>query len=948
MANFIISPYAVSFNSIKNALETYINDKSDVTDTWSDFYTAGAGQTVLELDAAIASFYAFHFILGRREAYLPVAQNYSSILGGAQSLGYNASRGHNLHFNITITPNQTQTLTKWTVLGSYAEYDIILWEDVILTQGENITLPCVLGNSNVQSFAIKSNEIQQFTFTADDTTDDVRLILTDKEVPFATELKEAMEDKYIMLSNSYGSVDVFYLNQGNHNYKIGDTLYLQYIQRNNIQYNQITTDDITLDYGTIVSTEVLFEREDVQDKESIKASASIYHEMNNVVRARKDYAKYLLQDNELNLVDTNDLDINPGLIALTYLRKDGSRLTDNEKFAFLEKIGKVTPDGVAEAFIVDPIPVIRTLSITLWQKSGEVIPADINDYIQEIFDDYRHQLALTLDFEEIEHKLEQIPGVKIARIDIGAKEYNANTKYKLYDIIQVEDIPVGTELETWNLICSKIQTQTGSYDPDWASAQNIGDEVTDSNLVWRNSDAYINSVARKWKAKGDFSMYDDIAVSYDIYPNATTSIMPNWDPTTVIDGNVTFNKIKTYDYLLDQWREQGDFDLGEYVQFNRGDERAVYKVVDLLAKTGVEAPDWSQCQNEEDTITDAAITWSLRYKGMIPSQDYLPGKVIAYTQGGKIYIYKCVKACNKDTYYSNTKKKATQELPFDTTQEIKEWIEVDTNETITEQTGVDSENNPIYTTTVITEWVEGDTIWYLEDVLDSYATWQAETEMGLSTYIQANNNIFYSIDISNAQTGDDWFSELVIWPETYTDNNIVWQKDYVETPKQTYDIAGTCWLPETAYSLDDVIIVDNGEYTYAYNVSYTNDRLIRTDANIYTVASYCGTTSDTEPTWGADNVEDNEILWTKTDIASEDEWTANTTYKFGKIITTEQGNYMFTCVLGTSGSRVNWLGIKNGFVKDNNITWRKLNDSTVMSLQWNEYLDLNYELTRIN
>ena len=58
MADFIISPYAISFNSIKNALEKYINDKnvSSVLDVWSDFYTAGAGQTIVELDAAVAAF----------------------------------------------------------------------------------------------------------------------------------------------------------------------------------------------------------------------------------------------------------------------------------------------------------------------------------------------------------------------------------------------------------------------------------------------------------------------------------------------------------------------------------------------------------------------------------------------------------------------------------------------------------------------------------------------------------------------------------------------------------------------------------------------------------------------------------------------------------------------------------------------------------------------------
>ena len=112
MADFIISPYAISFNSIKEALESYISNKSNVTTTWQDFYTAGAGQTVLELDAALGAFYAFHFIIGRRESYLPTAMNYNSVLGGAQALGYNASRGHNLYLTLKLIPSVTQTIPK--------------------------------------------------------------------------------------------------------------------------------------------------------------------------------------------------------------------------------------------------------------------------------------------------------------------------------------------------------------------------------------------------------------------------------------------------------------------------------------------------------------------------------------------------------------------------------------------------------------------------------------------------------------------------------------------------------------------------------------------------------------------------------------------------------------------------------------------------------------------
>ena len=60
MADFIISPYAISFTNIKNSLQSYIQNKSDVTSTWKDFYTAGATiRTVSFLAKVIALFMLF-------------------------------------------------------------------------------------------------------------------------------------------------------------------------------------------------------------------------------------------------------------------------------------------------------------------------------------------------------------------------------------------------------------------------------------------------------------------------------------------------------------------------------------------------------------------------------------------------------------------------------------------------------------------------------------------------------------------------------------------------------------------------------------------------------------------------------------------------------------------------------------------------------------------------
>ena len=110
---------------------------------------------------------------------------------------------------------------------------------------------------------------------------------------------------------------------------------------------------------------------------------------------------------------------------------------------------------------------------------------------------------------------------------------------------------------------------------------------------------------------------------------------------------------------------------------------------------------------------------------------------------------------------------------------------------------------------------------------------------------------------------------------------------------------------------------------------------------IYSVVNYAGTTSATEPTWGDDNVIDNDILWTKTENPSEIEWQPETSKRHGDIITTSEGYYVFSSVLGTSGAVApDWTGIKNNQVVDNNITWIRITDSNTMALQWNEYLDL--------
>lgn len=912
MADFIISPYAISFNSIKNALQTYIQNKSDVTSTWTDFYAAGAGQTILELDAAIASFYAFHFIVGRRESYLPTAENYSSIVGGAEALGYNCSRGHNVYLSIKIVPNTSVTLPKWTVIGSYDQFDIVLLNDVILNKDEATTINCVIGNSQVQSIGITSSELQQFIFTAENTTDDCRLILNDTVVPFTTEIKDAMNDNYIMLSNPYGCVDVFYLNSvfnARYKYKENDTLYLHYIERNNIQFGNVNLGILDIEYASQVEeVNCIEDRTDEESANHIKLAAPIFHETNNTVRARKDYVKYLIQNNKF-IVDANDKDINPGLIALTYLKEDTgegtSLLTSAERQAYLNSLIAICPDGVATPFIENPVRVVRNLSISLWKKTDENIPASIEDDIDAILGQYKNKLSPKLDLEQIENELEQLPGVKIARVDLGVQDYQLDTKYKLYDVVTVPKILVGNTYETWTFFCSKIQAKTGSTEPDWATASNVGDTVTDNNLIWENSNKYANTIPAKWKQNGKYELYSDINVGYTIPGYCTKQTEPDWNAVTVGDGNVTWNRCKAYDYVLPDYEPDTKFSLDEQAiaQIDKS-YKAVYTVKEVTHKTSAKAPNWNSLENLEDEIIDNAITWKFKYIPWTPNTEYKESAQVAVDVNGKLYVYNCL-----------LEHTSSETCPLDGSANIT--LQIGENE---------------------------ETVWVLVDTIETFTTWQPSTEMELNSYVKVADKYLVSTNITNTRTGNsvEWKKDGLLQKEV-VDNNIVWVLDTYFIEYEEFNCMGLDWKAESPYSKNDIIIVKNDVATFVYQAFYVNPQPLTVQNTIYSVVNYAGVTSLIEPGWGEDNVIDNDILWTKTANPSQKTWKANTEYRFGDIITTDAGYYVFSSVLGTSGMEdPNWAGIKNNIVEDNNITWQRLNSTTSFFLRWNEYLDLKY------
>ena len=238
--------------------------------------------------------------------------------------------------------------------------------------------------------------------------------------------------------------------------------------------------------------------------------------------------------------------------------------------------------------------------------------------------------------------------------------------------------------------------------------------------------------------------------------------------------------------------------------------------------------------------------------------------------------------------------------------------------------------------------------WTLQETIEDIVTWTANTQLETECYVKGGTAFFECIENNDRRTSTEevaCIDEAGNWLDTITDNNITWELQQYVSQYESRDCIGETWKPSTVYVVGDVMIESDSQNTYVYEVYYTNPTAVTENQLIYSVVNYAGTTAQYEPAWGQDNVIDNNILWTKTNTASDNTWAANTDLRLGHTITTDEGYYMFTSIVGTSGNTApNWLSLNNNEVVDNNITWKRLINDMSIPLQWNQYINLNFTL----
>ena len=519
-----------AFNSIVNYFRSQENNSA-----WRDLSNSSEGSFLIRLLANVMSVISYRIVAQSRENYLSTAALPASNIGIAVNLGYSVPRGSNLKRLIRLIPNGNYTLPKLSVLGSYDNnYSIFNLEEVALEEGKPINIQTVVGNLKEETFTTGTSDIKIFSLFNSGISDDFVLFKDNIEVPTTTNLKGMLDNKYLVRTNPYSSVDIAFLNTletANENYKYGNgtEITIRYVELADIPVIPYSTSMFT--YGTLDDYRTIQGSRGMETVDSMKVTAPLYHEVQNLIRSKADYAS-ALKINVPSVTEVNFLARTPVLTQITYLKDNYNLLTgtylpvgsSQENIANLE----ATEVGTFEELLKDqnyfgtPLPDIvppkrevAFLHIGVALKNKYKNISDIDFDIENILHNY-YNTHLHVDFNtyDLERQIENLSYVKYARVEYKVFERKKNTMYQLGYMTQDPDTG-----EYYKV--GAISEETGvSADSqlEWLSDISVGSQIDtkaiflDGSVVWkcfkRLSDMVPYKIKRRYPSRaysiGDF------------------------------------------------------------------------------------------------------------------------------------------------------------------------------------------------------------------------------------------------------------------------------------------------------------------------------------------------------------------------------------------------------------------------------------------------------------
>ena len=571
---FVINPFSITYEQIQNDLRVLIANNKN---TFTDFFNDGSGSSVIDIAASLGAMIAFHIITQRREFTLEQAVSYKSLIGNAYDKGYNVKRGTNLRVNLTATPETTGTLTAWTTLGVYEEFDVTLMKDVSFQAGVPCTLEVVIGNRSSEGRTIATNNVALFRFTSDDITDDMRLLLNDSELSYSTEIKDLLNDKYLVQSNSYGSVNVFYLQTGSNKYKVGDTLVIDYISRNTVDISDVSASGFYIAGFTVNDVALCRERSTMEAKDSIRINAALHSETSGVIKARADFKK-VLRELDDSIASISDEDIQPGRIGITVLKNDTTALNEDDIKNYENLVRNNVVSGVAGLHYSDAHKYDTKLNVSLVGAEDIATSKTLIPSVQSYLSAYENKLGEYIDFDDIEDYIEkELEGIKVARITLDSSAWEPKN-------YRISDTCIATKFNNKTYYVAGVVNKTGESNPDW---DNLEDGyVVDNNILWKEYQGEPEGIMI-WKPNVTVKLGKLVVDTLDEnkrvfecvgYTARTGSIEPDWSlgEPILFDNELVWSKVSEEPATLEAWEPDKLLPIGKVIKkrYNEGVEES--------------------------------------------------------------------------------------------------------------------------------------------------------------------------------------------------------------------------------------------------------------------------------------------------------------------------------------------------------------------------------------
>lgn len=604
MSEFITNPNTINFQTSKDEIYAYVQQKPEYA-RWKDFWESTAGDNIISLIAGLQTYIGYQTIVGRREAYQRSAETRSANIAIASQQGYSVFRGQNTQITLTFNSPTNKTFSKYDIIGQVKDLDLICLEDKLIPANIPTTLLCTFGEVKEEELVVQSNALTIFSFQSPNVSEDMSLYLNNSEIDYEERLLGLFDNKYVAISNPFGAVDVYYLNESAPFYNTNDILKIKYVEKNE---TSILASDVLSDEDGITSVVISKSDQSVESLDSIKVNAPLYYETQYVVRARNDFKK-IFRGLDTSFIDTSGRNYNYAQVELSYIRDDLTLLSQAEKDALSLQLESSLVYGVELPYIAHPLKINNQLTITVNLK--EFTTANINDVVETAIAQFTNKFATNMDLLSIENVIERESYVKTARVSFTSPIRQDSEFYKRGNFV-LPIISNGFSFEFYRHV-----RKSGAIEPLWPLT--AGDVVIDNKVVWQVRDERTCNL-NIWEANKNYEVGQQIESTDSAYPFilaciGTINISASAEPVWTTNTGDTFNDRNLVWQCVDlvgspvTWAPNTNYNLGELVIPTTPNGYA-YQVVDFRSQTDGIPPTWELITDK--FTEDGEVEWITR------------------------------------------------------------------------------------------------------------------------------------------------------------------------------------------------------------------------------------------------------------------------------------------------------------------------------------------------